>query len=139
MKETDTPIVPESKGDFSLDDLIALVLSEEPFLSVRQIAKKVMMSKLIVYRHLTQIMGWKLRHLMGVPHSLTESEQMNGVQRAPDVLDFYSQSNTKDGNILSPLTSHGFIGRSIGSSSGFHRMMSREQGQDKELITRKRC
>jgi hypothetical protein len=29
--ETNTPVVPESEGDFSLDDSLALVLSEEPF------------------------------------------------------------------------------------------------------------
>jgi hypothetical protein len=45
VKETDTPVVPESEGDFSFDDHIALALSEEPFLSVCQIAKKVVTSK----------------------------------------------------------------------------------------------
>jgi hypothetical protein len=35
-KETDTPTVPESEGDFSLDDCIALVLPEEPFHSVTE-------------------------------------------------------------------------------------------------------
>jgi hypothetical protein len=33
MKEIDTPIVPESGGDFSLDDCVVLVGSEEPFFS----------------------------------------------------------------------------------------------------------
>jgi hypothetical protein len=73
--ETDTPIVPESEGDFGLDDRIALVLSEEPFLSVRQIAQKVIMSISTVYRHLTQTMRWKLRHIEWVPHGLTKSEK----------------------------------------------------------------
>jgi DNA-binding transcriptional ArsR family regulator len=138
-KETDTHMVPESEGDFSLDALIVLVLSEEPFLSVRQIAMKVMISKSTVYRHLTPIMRWKLRHLKWVRHCLTESEQMNRVQGATELLDFYSQSHTKSGNILSPLTSHGFIRRSIGSSSGFQRIMAREQGQEEGSITIKRC
>jgi hypothetical protein len=39
-KETDTPIVPESEGDFSLDDRIALVLPEEPFHSVAELLKR---------------------------------------------------------------------------------------------------
>jgi hypothetical protein len=62
-KERDMPIVPESEGDFGLDDCITLVLSEEPFLSVRQIARKAMMPKSTVGRHLTQTVRWKLRHL----------------------------------------------------------------------------
>jgi hypothetical protein len=72
-KETNTPIVPKSENDFSRDGPIALMLSEESFLSVRQIAQKVMMSKSTVYRHLTQTMRSKLRHIKWVPHSLTQS------------------------------------------------------------------
>jgi DNA-binding transcriptional ArsR family regulator len=63
IKEANTRIVPESKGDFSLRDWIVFVFSEELFLSVRQIAKKVMMSKSTMYHHLTETMKWKLRHL----------------------------------------------------------------------------
>jgi hypothetical protein len=44
-RKRDTPILERSEGDFSLDDGIAFVLLEEQFLSVRQIAKKVMASK----------------------------------------------------------------------------------------------
>jgi hypothetical protein len=66
---------PESESDFSLDYRITFVLSGEPFLSVRQTGKKKMMSKSILYRHLTQPMRWKLRHLQGVPHSPAESEK----------------------------------------------------------------
>jgi hypothetical protein len=55
-KESDIPIILESEGDFSSDDRIALPLSEEPFLSVRETAKKLIMSKSTVYRHLTHIM-----------------------------------------------------------------------------------
>jgi hypothetical protein len=55
-KEADIRIVPESKADFTLHDRVALVFSEEVFLSVRQISKQVMMSNSTVYRHLTQTM-----------------------------------------------------------------------------------
>jgi poly-beta-hydroxyalkanoate depolymerase len=34
-KKTEALVVPESEGDFGLDDRIAFVLSEELFLSVR--------------------------------------------------------------------------------------------------------
>jgi DNA-binding MarR family transcriptional regulator len=62
-QDRDTPIViesDESDGDFSLDHRVALVLSEQPFVSVHQIAEKVEMSKSTVDRHLTQIMRGKL-------------------------------------------------------------------------------
>jgi hypothetical protein len=78
---------PESEGDFSLDSRITFMLSEEPFLSVDQTAGKAMMLKSIVYRHLTQTMRWKLRHLKWVPHSVMESEKMNRVQRATKLLE----------------------------------------------------
>jgi hypothetical protein len=39
-KETDTPIVPESERDFSLDDRITLVLPEEPFHSVAELLRR---------------------------------------------------------------------------------------------------
>jgi hypothetical protein len=86
-KESDIPIILELEGDFSSDDRIALVLSEEPFLSVRQIPKKVIMSKSTVYRHLTHIMNWKLRRLKWAPHNLTESEKMNRVRRVLELLE----------------------------------------------------
>jgi hypothetical protein len=47
---------PQSEGDFSLDSRITFVLSEEPFLSVCQIAKKAAMSKSMVCPHLMQTM-----------------------------------------------------------------------------------
>jgi hypothetical protein len=86
-KETDTPIVPKSETNFSLDYPIIAVLSRGLFMSVRQTARMVMMSKSIVYRHLTQTMRWKLRHVQGFPHSPTESEKMNRVQRATKLLE----------------------------------------------------
>jgi hypothetical protein len=39
-KETDVPIIPESEGGFSLDGHIALVFSEEPFLSVAELLRR---------------------------------------------------------------------------------------------------
>jgi hypothetical protein len=82
-EEAGIRILLESEGDFSLHDRVALVFSEELFLSVRQIAKKVMMSKSTVYWHLTM----KLQHLKWVPRSLTDSEKMNRVESATELLE----------------------------------------------------
>jgi hypothetical protein len=46
-----------SVPDFTLDDKISSVLHAEPFLSIRQIVRKVLISKTTVYRYLTQSMG----------------------------------------------------------------------------------
>jgi hypothetical protein len=86
-KETNASVVSESDSDFSLDDCIALVLSGEPFLLVRQIAKKVTMSQSAVLRHVTQAMRWKLRHVKWTAHGLTESGKMNRVQKATEFLE----------------------------------------------------
>jgi hypothetical protein len=66
MKEADTFVIPESECDFRLDARTVLVVSGEPFLSVHQIAKKVILSKSMC-RHLMQTMRWKLRHLKKLP------------------------------------------------------------------------
>jgi hypothetical protein len=136
-KETNTAIVLELETDFSLDARISLVLSEEPFLSVCQIAKKVTLSKSRMYYHLTHTIKWKLRHFQWVPHSLTDSGKCTGWKEPQNFWNFHSQSITKGDNNLSPLTSHGFIGRSIGSSSGFQRIMNREQEQGEGSLTTK--
>jgi hypothetical protein len=41
LKESDLPVVPQSGGEFPLDDRITRVLSEERFCSVREIEKNV--------------------------------------------------------------------------------------------------
>jgi hypothetical protein len=76
----------ESGGDFGLDYRINFVFSGELFPSVRQTAKKAMISKSLVYRHLTQTMR-KLPHFQGVTYGPTESEKMNLVQRATNLLE----------------------------------------------------
>jgi hypothetical protein len=85
-KETHTPYISESEDDFGCDDRIALVLSGEPFLSVRQIVKKVTMSKSTASRDLAKTVRWKLQHLKWVLHSVTKSGEMHLVQGAADVL-----------------------------------------------------
>jgi hypothetical protein len=66
-------------------------------------------------------------------------KKWTGCAKQQNFWSFYSQSDTKCGQILSPLTTHGFIKRSIWSGSGSQRMISREQGRDEGSITTKRC
>jgi AraC-like DNA-binding protein len=75
-KDNDSFTVRQFEGDFTLDDRIGSVFAEAPFLSLRQIAKRVMMSESTVSRHLTSGMGWRLKHLRWVPHRPTDVEKV---------------------------------------------------------------
>jgi hypothetical protein len=84
---------------------------------------------------LTQTMRWKWRHFLGSLTAPIESEKWTGCKEQQNFWSIYSQPDTKCANILSPLTTHGFIKKSIGSGGGLQRMVSREQGRDEGLIT----
>jgi DNA-binding transcriptional ArsR family regulator len=86
-RKPDAPILRQSEGAFTVGNCITRVPSEELFLSARQIAKKVMMSKSTVRRHLTQGMQWKRCHLEWVPHIITESGKVKQVQTAREPLE----------------------------------------------------
>jgi hypothetical protein len=85
MVRKDAIIVHQSEGDFSLHDRIDRMLSEEPFLMVRQSTKEVTMSKLTMHQQLTDSMRRKLRPVNGVPHS--ESETVKPVHKATELLE----------------------------------------------------
>jgi hypothetical protein len=57
LKNKDSFIVRQFEGDFTFDGRIVFMLAEAPFLSLRRIGKRVMMSKSTVDRHLTSGMG----------------------------------------------------------------------------------
>jgi hypothetical protein len=84
--------------NFTLDDRIASVLAEVPCLSLRQIVKRVMMSKSTAYRHLTSGMGWKLKHIRWVPHRLTDVEKGTDSKEHGTFRPFCSPSSIKVGN-----------------------------------------
>lgn len=60
-----------------VDDLIRHVVDNEPFLSVRQIAKKVGMPKSTVYLRMTVNIGYISKHLKWVPHLLNPQQKKN--------------------------------------------------------------
>jgi hypothetical protein len=87
LRKPDAPIFRQSQGAFTVDNCITRVPSEELSLSARQIAKKVMMLKSAVRRHLTQGMQWKRCHLEWVPHIITESGKVKRVQKNREPLE----------------------------------------------------
>jgi hypothetical protein len=54
------------------DEAILRALEEQPFSSVRQLARATHLASSTVYAHLTQKLGYTVRHLRWVPHKLSD-------------------------------------------------------------------
>jgi hypothetical protein len=67
--ESPAPILNES------DEVILLALSEEPFASVRQLARRTHFPPSTVYDHLTRKLGFTVRYFHSVPHLLSEADK----------------------------------------------------------------
>jgi hypothetical protein len=67
--ESPAPILNE------LDEVILLVLSEEPFASVRQLALTAHLCHSTTYDHLTRKLGFTVRYLRWVPHLLSKTDK----------------------------------------------------------------
>jgi hypothetical protein len=67
--ESPAPILNES------DETILLTLSEEPFASVWQLARRTHPHGFTVYDHLTRKLGFTVRYLYLVPHLLSEADK----------------------------------------------------------------
>jgi hypothetical protein len=77
--------VPEPGLDDS-DEALLLTLIEQRFASVRQLARLAHLSRCIVYRLLSQTLGFHLPHLRWVFHGLSDSQKLNRVQSSEEVL-----------------------------------------------------
>jgi acetone carboxylase gamma subunit len=102
----------------TFNDRIALVLSEQTFLSLRQIAQQAVVSKSIVHRRLTGSMGWKLKLFKWVLRRLAEHEKATRIQQTNQFASDNSQSSITHRNTLSRWTNLGSFGMLIRSSSG---------------------
>jgi hypothetical protein len=56
-----------------IDDAILEGFDKQPFSSVRELAKLTCIQTTTVYRHLTRSLGFVLKHLRWVPHTLTDT------------------------------------------------------------------
>ena len=70
----------------NVDYLIKNTVDEEPFLSIRQIAKKTGIPKRSIYIRLTNYLGYVSKHLKWVPHLLSELQKQNRVTISIDLL-----------------------------------------------------
>jgi hypothetical protein len=79
--ESPAPILNES------DEAILPTLSEEPFASVRQLARKTHQHPSTVYDHLTHKLGFTVRHFRWVPHLLSEAHKHTRAQLSVELFE----------------------------------------------------
>jgi hypothetical protein len=63
-----------------LDEAILLAFCEQPFASVRQLARRAHLHSSMVYDHLTHKLGFTVRYLHWVPHLLSEVDKHTRAQ-----------------------------------------------------------
>jgi hypothetical protein len=62
-----------------LDDAILEALDKQPFSSVKELTKLTCIPTTTVYRHLTKSLGFVLKHLRWVPHTLMDTQKTQRV------------------------------------------------------------
>jgi hypothetical protein len=79
----------ESKTPNSIivDHTILQVLGDEPFSSVRQIAYRTRIPKTTVYNHLVHSLGYTVKHLRWVPHTLSLLQKQKRVEKSKALLE----------------------------------------------------
>jgi hypothetical protein len=73
--ETRTPSSRRSKRSRCSDRAILATLEDSPFASVRQLSRLTHLPSTIVYRSLTQSLGFVARHLRWLPHALSDVQK----------------------------------------------------------------
>jgi hypothetical protein len=69
-----------------IDDAILDALDKQPFSSVRELAKLACIPTPTVYRHLTRSLGFVVKHLRSVPHTLTDTQKAQRVTLSNQLL-----------------------------------------------------
>jgi hypothetical protein len=69
-----------------IDDAILDALDKQPFSSVRELAKLTFIPTTTVYRHLTRSLGFVLKRLRWVPHTLTDTQKAQRITLSNQLL-----------------------------------------------------
>jgi hypothetical protein len=69
-----------------IDDPILDALDKQPFSSVTELAKLTCIQTTRVYRHLTRSLGFVVKHLRWVPHTLTDTQNAQRITLSNQVL-----------------------------------------------------
>jgi histone-lysine N-methyltransferase SETMAR len=76
----------EIKVPSLVDDAILTALERAPFSSIRELARATCLPITTVHRHLIMSLGFTVKHLRWVPHSLTASQKHQRVQLSKELL-----------------------------------------------------
>jgi hypothetical protein len=68
------------------NDAILDAVQKQPFSSVRELAKLTCIPRSTVHRHFTQTLGFVVKHLRWVPHSLADAQKVSHVFLANQLL-----------------------------------------------------
>jgi len=86
----DSSAAPDPEVDFDAPNLVEQAiqeaLDERPFSSLRQLAKRILVPMSTVRYHLVNCMGYKLKHVRWVPHTLSTGQKTARVERSRDLL-----------------------------------------------------
>jgi hypothetical protein len=87
--ESPAPILNES------NETILLALSEEPFASVQQLARRTDLHPSMVYDHLTHKLGFTVRYLRWVPHILSKADKHTRPQLSFELFEMPQHQKTR--------------------------------------------
>jgi hypothetical protein len=76
---------PESQLD-DFDEAILLALAKQPFMSIQRWARLIHLPKTMVYRRLTQSLGFQVRHLLLVLHFVSDAQKLDRVRLSRELL-----------------------------------------------------
>ena len=71
----------------SIDHAILQALNEQPFASLRQLAKRILIPTTTIRYHLVNRMGYKIKHCKWVPHRLSVAQKQTRVTISRSLLD----------------------------------------------------
>jgi hypothetical protein len=110
---------PEEPATIVIDQAILDRLEQCPFSSIREMARFTRIPTPTFDRHLTQSLGFVVKHLCWVPHTITPTQKQSVSLSQLSSCANSGPSNTTVGSSLSPLTSHGSIFLQTISRYGF--------------------
>jgi AraC-like DNA-binding protein len=95
-KTEEEEIVDHDQPLDEVDEAILKSLADEPFPSVRELARHTCLSRTTVHRPLTYSLGSAVRHLRWVPHRLSPSQKAKGFALSRELLSMLDQEETRD-------------------------------------------
>jgi hypothetical protein len=92
------PLPTFSESDLQADNsdtAILLALDEQPFVSVRQLARLTHLPRTTVHRRLTESLEFRVRHLRWMPHILLDSQKVARVTLSRELLRVLNQQRVR--------------------------------------------